>query len=118
MTDTLRWNLPLLSAGQAQKEISHNEALMAVDRILHLAVVTRALTQPPADARPGDNFIVGPTTGGGWGAGQDMIASFDGAGWKFTRPQIGCLAWICDEAVLFVFDGRGWQALGSLDRAG
>jgi hypothetical protein len=116
MTETQRWTLPLLSAGQAQKEISHNEALLAIDRVLHLAVVTRGLSQPPADARPGDSFIVGPTAGGDWSGRNNTIASFDGSGWTFTMPCIGGLAWICDESVLTVFVASGWQILCSLAR--
>lgn len=118
MTDTQRWTLPLLSAGQAQKEVSHNEALLAIDRVLHLAVVTRGLGQPPADARAGDSFIVAATPVGDWNGRNNMIASFDGAGWTLTTPRIGCLAWICDESVLTVFVDTGWQMLTSLALTG
>lgn len=35
MDDTPRWTLPLLAAGQAQKEMTHNEALSLLDLIVH-----------------------------------------------------------------------------------
>lgn len=55
MSETPHWNLPLLTAGQAQKEISHNEALLWLDRLLHLTVVSRALGHPPE----ANSFIIG-----------------------------------------------------------
>lgn len=114
MTDTARWNLPLLTAGQAQKEIAHNEALQAIDRVLHLAVVTRSLSHPPGDATLGETFIIGPGPSGGWSSSAGMIASYDGFGWVLTPARTGCLAWICDEAVLTVYNGDSWQTLRSL----
>ena len=39
MTKTARWALPLLEAGQAQKEMGHNEALAAIDLLMTTAVL-------------------------------------------------------------------------------
>lgn len=114
MTETPRWNLPLLTQGQAQKEVSHNEALHGIDRILQLAVVTRRLGQPPARAAIGDIFIVGTAPDGSWAGCAGMLASYDGRGWTLTNPRGGCLAWICDEAALTVFHDKNWQTLVSL----
>ena len=36
--DTPRWSLPLLAAGQAQKEMTHNEALSLLDLVVHPCV--------------------------------------------------------------------------------
>jgi hypothetical protein len=47
MSNTIRHSLPLLAAGQAQKEVTHNEALLAIDRQLQLSVVSRTRAQPP-----------------------------------------------------------------------
>lgn len=118
MTETSRWNLPLLAAGQAQKEITHNEALLAIDRMLHLAVVTRTCNDPPYNATPGSTFIIGPAPTGAWRDFSAMVASSDGLGWTLTTPRSGCLAWICDEAVLAVFHGNCWLALASPVRTG
>ena len=49
MDATPRWGLPLLFAGQAQKEIFHNEALMLVDALLHGRVESADLGAPPTD---------------------------------------------------------------------
>lgn len=112
MSETVRHGLALLSAGQAQKEITHNEALLAVDRLLHPAVLSASLTEPPALAAPGDAYIVAEPGGGEWAGFSGRLASHDGYGWTFTSPVSGCLVWIIDEGRFAVFDGSwshdGW----------
>ena len=51
MTDTARWALPLLEAGQAQKEMTHNEALQRLDL---LAQRTRRLMVFQTLSLPGE----------------------------------------------------------------
>jgi hypothetical protein len=114
MMETQRWALPLLAAGQAQKEITHNEALLAIDRWLHAAVVSRAATAPPETATPGDCHIVGPDAVGEWQGQQAALAMFDGFGWTLSQPRTGCLAWVCDERLLVIFDDGQWHEIGRL----
>lgn len=116
MSETVRHGLPLLSAGQAQKEVTHNEALLTIDRQLHLAVESRGLESPPAAPIAGSAFIVAAGAGGAWAGQSGKIASFDGFGWHFAAPVKGCLAWVADEAAFSVYDGDwstgGWPADG------
>ena len=42
MTDTKRLGLPLMDAAQAQKHVTHNEALVRLDALTHLTVSARA----------------------------------------------------------------------------
>ena len=112
MSETVRLSLPLLSAGQAQKEVTHNEAVLAVDRLLHLAIRTRTLAAPPAAPVAGDCYIVAAAGSSVWTGRTAQIASFDGFGWTYIAPVRGMLAWIVDEAAFAVFDGvwsvGGW----------
>jgi hypothetical protein len=112
MTQTQRWALPLLAAGQAQKEITHNEALLAIDRWLHAAVVSRSVMAPPEAAQPGDCYIVGSEAAAEWQGRQAALAMFDGFGWTLSTPRNGCLAWVGDERLLVVFDDGRWHAIG------
>lgn len=111
MSKTIRHGLPLLAAGQAQKEVTHNEALLAIDRQLHLAVETRNLAIPPSDPAPGSSFIVASGAVGAWAGHAGAIATNDGYGWIFVEPARGCLAWVADEAVFTVHDGN-WSTGG------
>ena len=50
--------LPYIMAAQAQKHVTHNEALRLLDAMLQLAVLDRDLTAPPANPADGDRHIV------------------------------------------------------------
>ena len=58
MDATPRWGLPLLFAGQAHKELAHNEALVLIDALLHGRVESAAINAPPKDPAPGQCWIV------------------------------------------------------------
>lgn len=112
MTTSTRWALPLLAAGQAQKEITHNEAVLAINALLQLGVVSRRQSAPPADAAPGDVHIVAAAATGDWQGGTGRLASFDGSVWTLVAPREGCLVWVADEGELSVFAGSGWSSRG------
>ena len=48
--DTDILGLPLILPAQAQKHVTHNEALVALDVIVQLSVINRDQTVPPAAA--------------------------------------------------------------------
>lgn len=50
--------LPLLAASQAQKHVTHNEALLALDALVHLSVASRGLVEPPAAPTEGERYLV------------------------------------------------------------
>jgi hypothetical protein len=111
VNQTIRHGLPLLTAGQAQKEISHNEALMAIDRRLHPVVESRGCTSPPDQVAAGSAFIIPADATGAWASSCDSIASYDGLGWDVATPARGTLVWIADEQGFSVFDGT-WSTDG------
>ena len=57
MTDTPRLALPAIEAAQAQKHVTHNEALVLLDALTHLAVESRALSAPPGSPGEGSSYI-------------------------------------------------------------
>lgn len=109
MGTTIRHELPLLTTGQAQKDVTHNEALLAIDRQLCLTVTSRGASLPPPLPIADERHIVGPDAAGPWAGRSDAIARRDGAGWSFWVPVQGALAWIIDERQFAVFDG-GWSS--------
>ena len=60
-----RFGLPLLFAGQAQKEFTINEGIALTDALLHLAVEGEALSPPVAPAE-GDCWLIHPSASGDW----------------------------------------------------
>ncbi|OYX25933.1 MAG: hypothetical protein B7Z10_04760 [Rhodobacterales bacterium 32-66-7] len=108
--DTTILSLPLILPAQAQKHVTHNEALATLDLIVQLAVITRTLTTPPALPTLGDRHIVAAGATGAWVGQAGKIALFDGAGWQFTQALPGWQAHVLAEGQTAVFDGLVWAA--------
>lgn len=86
---TPRLGLPFLSAGQAQKEITHNEALQILDVIAGGAVEDGPGNTPPASPAPGAAYIVGSAPTGVWAGKPQCVAAYTGGGWRFVPPVEG-----------------------------
>jgi hypothetical protein len=86
MDDTDRFALPLLSPGQAQKELFHNEALHRIDALLCPIVEGAPSATPPADPTAGSCYLVGTNASGAWQGSDGWIASFTNGGWRFIAP--------------------------------
>ncbi|MCO6387504.1 DUF2793 domain-containing protein [Aliihoeflea sp. 40Bstr573] len=112
MDTTPRHDFPLIMPSQAQKHVTHNEALSMIDARLNAHASSRGLTAPPADALPGDTYVVGAPASGAWAGREHAIAVATGAGWSFDTPRAGSLIHIADENALLVFDGTQWQVQG------
>ena len=59
---TERLSMPLLSAGQAQKELFHNEALQLLDMAVAAAVETPPQDDPPAGPAEGRGPAISSAT--------------------------------------------------------
>lgn len=102
MTETsARLTLPLLAAGQAQKEMTHNEALTTLDIFVQPVVESVAPAAVPAAPLSGQCWIVGNAAGGPW-AGQDgKIAAWTAGGWRFAVATNGMSVWSkADEMIV------------------
>jgi Protein of unknown function (DUF2793) len=88
--ETARHKLPLLAVSQAQKEITHNEAIVRIDALLH-AVAQDILTTPPSvsDADIGKCWLVSAVPSGGWAGKAGDLAVWIGGGWRFCTAAEG-----------------------------
>jgi hypothetical protein len=101
-------NLPYILPAQAQKHVTHNEAIKAIDALLHLAVGSRSMTNPPASPAAGDRYIVPTGATGAWtGQGKAVAAWQDGV-WTFYGPRDGWLAYATDENRMLTFEDGDW----------
>ena len=50
--------LPFIAQGQAQKEVTHNEALLRLDALVQIAVRSRSLAAPPGSPADGERWSV------------------------------------------------------------
>ena len=113
MSDTsTHLGLPYLLAAQAQKHVTHNEALRLLDAMVQLSVLDRTRTTPPAGPADGDRHLVASGATGLW-AGWDLNVAFwiDGV-WLRLVPRQGWLVWIAAEQVFVVWNGSAWDPVG------
>jgi hypothetical protein len=61
MSETIHLALPYIAASQAQKHVTHNEALRMLDALVMLSVKDRDLSAPPGSPEEGDRYLVNPT---------------------------------------------------------
>ena len=113
MTSTPNLVLPYIAAAQAQKHVTHNEAIRALDAIVQLAVLDRDLAAPPGSPAEGARYIVAASATGLWAGHTGHIAAFQDNAWQFFTPGEGWIAWVADEATAIVWTGSAWTALGS-----
>lgn len=118
MPETVSLKLPLLVAEQAQKHVTHNEALRALDALVQLSVKDRDLATPPGSPAEGDRYIVAASPTGVWSGHASDIAVFQDGAWDFHDPLEGWRCFVEDENAFLIFDGSAWvdwgAALGAL----
>jgi hypothetical protein len=103
--------LPLIAAGQAQKHVTHNEALMTLDSVIQLSVLTRVLVNPPSSPAEGDRYLIPASATSSWAGKTGKIAAFVDGNWNFYQPKTGWIVWIVAENAAFVHDGTGFVPL-------
>ena len=108
MTDTIRLALPLIDAAQAQKHVTHNEALALLDAAIHLALDGLEVNDPPATPVTGLRVAVGPAPAGLFAGHAGAIAAYDEAGWRFLTPRTGWRAHVVADGRSAVFNGASW----------
>lgn len=109
--ETPNLGLPYIMPSQAQKHVTHNEAIRALDALVQIAVMARDLTTPPAEPSDGERYIVGEEPSGAWQNRSGTIAAFQDGAWAFFTPRAGWLAYVVAEGAIVVHDGNEWQAL-------
>ncbi len=108
MDQTPNLALPYILAAQAQKHVTHNEAIRALDAIVQLSVLDRTLVAPPPNPAEGQRHIVAAPATGEWAGGEGRMAAFQDGAWVLYTPVVGWLAWIVAEARLVAWNGTAW----------
>lgn len=112
MSNSNRLALPFIDAAQSQKHVTHNEALVALDALVHLAVKARNVSAPPASPLEGDRYLVPSGATGGFAGHANAIAAFDNGGWAFLAPKAGWRVYVESEGLFLLFDGAAWKDVG------
>lgn len=111
LTTTPRFAMPLLFAGQAQKEVTVNEALTRVDLLLHGAIEGER-TAPPAAPALGSLWLVADDAQGEWLNRDGELAGWTEGGWRFVQPRAGMRLYDKELAVFRQFTLR-WEVFSA-----
>ena len=117
MDHTPRLTLPFIMPSQAQKHITHNEAIQALDALVQPTVESRALATPPLTPLAGEAWIVPAGATGAWSGHAGEIAAFQSGAWSFLDPAPGWQVYDRSDKTQLVFDAGAWTPLASLGSA-
>lgn len=106
VTDNLA--LPYLTASQAQKHVTLNDALRRLDAVVQLSVDRRDLAAPPSAPQPGARYLIAGTPTGAWVGQAGRIGAFQDGAWDFYAPREGWTAWVAAEGRRLLFTGGAW----------
>ena len=108
MEQSANLQLPYIMPSQAQKHVTHNEAIRTLDALVQLAVLDRDLATPPVSPADGGRYLVAVGGTGAWAGRDGKVAAWQDGAWAFLAPQAGWLLWVADESRLIGFDGAAW----------
>ena len=109
MTFTPRLALPAIEAAQAQKHVTHNEALVLLDALTQLTIESRTLTTPPGSPAEGACYIPAAGATGAWSGWGGQIAVYSGDGWLRVVPVSGLKAWVKAERLTVTYEDGIWR---------
>jgi hypothetical protein len=125
MSESPNLGLPFIEAAQAQKHVTHNEAISVLDAVVQASVSDVNAIAPPLTPANGSRVIVASSATGVFAERAAQIACFDAGAWRFISPHVGWLVWSTPDEMLFVFTSDGWvkftdalDAIENLDRLG
>ncbi|MBN7787213.1 DUF2793 domain-containing protein [Ponticoccus gilvus] len=104
-----RLSLPYLHAAQAQKHVTHNEALALLDLAVQLSVEAFDASEPPATPAPGQAWALAAGATGAWaGQAAGTLAVWTGEAWRLVPPGEGWVATRRGTAEQRVFGPSSW----------
>ena len=111
--------LPYIQPSQAQKHVTHNEALARLDVLVQLRVAGFDVETPPASPVDGETHALGAVPTGAWVGQSGKLATWRDNVWSYITPLPG---WRASSMTgeLHLWDGSGWvlPAMGSENLAG
>lgn len=109
MDNTANLGLPFIVSGQAQKHVTHNDALKTLDAVVQLVLVNVQVDTPTQTPTEGDAFGVGDMPTAQWAGKAGQIAVWQDGAWRFITPSDGwCAVCLADDS-LRVFKNGSWQ---------
>ena len=101
--------LPFMMPNQAQKHVTHNEALLRLDSLVQL-VITGPAASPPDGAKEGDCYAIGKEAAGAFEGRAGQLAVRQDGAWTFLAPRRGWRGFRLSDLARVTYDGKDWAA--------
>lgn len=105
---TARLGLPIMAPAQAQKHVTHNEALLLLDGSTQLVLDGVGTETPPITPVSGETHFIGPSPTGLWAQQAGAIAQWQNDQWRFQAPREGWRAWDVMSDQLVTYKSGNW----------
>lgn len=109
MLTSTRLGLPFLSAGQAQKELTQNEALLLLDAAVQTCCAAAPANAPPQSPEIGFAYLCGNNPTGAWQGRPNSVACHTENGWRFIEPFDGFELFDRDSGRTWRFASGAWS---------
>ena len=100
--------LPLIAPSQAQKHVTHNEAILRLDSLTQLVIEDVDRDTPPVAVAEGLVYGIGSAPTGAWSANAGDLAIFANNGWDYLTPSIGWRGFVKETGDVRLWDGSAW----------
>ncbi|MFN7225331.1 MAG: DUF2793 domain-containing protein [Paracoccaceae bacterium] len=103
--------MPYIVQAQAQKHVTHNEALLVLDATVQLCLEGVGDNDPPATPQDGQTWAIGQAPTDRWSGHAGQLAMRAAAGWIYVNPKEGWRAWDRSSNILRIWRDGSWGAL-------
>lgn len=110
-----RHNFPFIQPAQAQKHVTHNQALEQIDHTHHMCLKAINLSASPDNPEIGDCYDLGETPLGIFENQANKLAAFSDTGWQFYPKVTGMTALNLETGNLIIYDGTDWKNVSQGD---
>jgi len=105
MSKTGRLGLPYILQAQAQKEVTHNQALNMLDVYVN-TVVEAMVNELPVNAKEGSIYIV-----------NDKLAQYMSCSWTYYPVLEYMEVWLKDKQAKVIYNGEDWMTISTVIQA-
>ncbi|MEY8882337.1 DUF2793 domain-containing protein [Donghicola sp. XS_ASV15] len=106
-----RLDLPMIQPSQAQKHVTHNEAILRLDGAIQLVLQGLSVVEPPESPIVGHAYFTSDASTGAWSEYPRMVATWTESGWIYLQPFAGWMAWDAVENRAVVYLNDAWSSL-------
>lgn len=107
-TESDNLSLPYIMPAQAQKHVTHNEAIRMLDGLVQIQLESLDADTPPQEPASGERHAIGSNPDGAWTGHPGKLAVWQDGAWAFLTPKPGWLAHDLTGNRIVVHDGTDW----------